>query len=219
MIDEVNKIGEQPDNLNIQTVTTGDEKGIDTSLEGSPLGKFKDSETLLNAYNELQSEFTRKCQKLSETEKKLQASLNTLVSGESVEVDSKDEFAWNKNISEFLQSHKNASALVEEITNEIMKDDELKSSPDGLEKAYAKVIENKFVPYDELVKNQEFLDKYVYKNEEIKNKIIKEYVASLQTQQNPINVVNHGFNSGVATNPKFGSIAEAGKFVEKMFKF
>ena len=148
MIDEIIKIGEQPKDLNVQAVATGDEKGIDKSLEGSPLGKFKDSETLLNAYNELQSEFTRKCQKLSETEKKLQE--NSLNSGN----ETKDEFAWNKNISEFLQSHKNANSLVEEITNEIMNNVDLKNSPDGLEKAYVKVIENKYIPHDELAKNQ-----------------------------------------------------------------
>ena len=37
--------------------------------EGSMLGKFKDAKTLLDAYNSLQSEFTRKCQKLAEFQK------------------------------------------------------------------------------------------------------------------------------------------------------
>lgn len=35
------------------------------------LGKFKDAEALLNAYNSLESEFTKRCQKLKELEKKL----------------------------------------------------------------------------------------------------------------------------------------------------
>lgn len=37
--------------------------------EGSSLGKFKSEQSLLEAYNNLQAEFTRKCQKLSELEK------------------------------------------------------------------------------------------------------------------------------------------------------
>ena len=37
--------------------------------EGSTLGKFKDVQTLLDAYNSLQAEFTRKSQKLSELQK------------------------------------------------------------------------------------------------------------------------------------------------------
>jgi len=214
MIDEIKNIGEQPENLSVQAVATDVEKGTDKSFEGSPLGKFKDSETLLNAYNELQSEFTRKCQKLSETEKKLQE--NSLNSGNETNT---NEFAWNKNISEFLQSHKNANLLVEEITEEMMKNVDLKNSPDGLEKAYAKVIENKYIPHEELVKNQEFLNKYVYSNDEIKNKIINEYVSSLQKSQNPISINNSGYNGGVATANNFNSLEEAGKYVEKMFKF
>ena len=43
----------------------------DESPEGSILGKFKDSKTLLEAYNNLQSEFTRKSQKLAELQKNL----------------------------------------------------------------------------------------------------------------------------------------------------
>ena len=63
----------------------------------------------------MQSEFTRKCQKLSETEKKLQEST---LSNSGNEEGGKNEFAWNNNISEFLQSHKNASGLVEDIAEQ-----------------------------------------------------------------------------------------------------
>lgn len=217
MIDNLNNIGEQPKDLDIQTVATDGDNGSIVSSDGSPLGKFKDSETLLNAYNELQSEFTRKCQKLSEAEKKLQETINP-VSGDEVKSVS-DEFAWNKNIGEFLQSHKNAESLVEEITEEILKNSEYKTSPDGLEKAYIKVIENKYTPHEELAKNQEFLNKYILNNDEIKNKIINEYVSSLQAQRNPINVSNAGYNGGVAVSNNFSSLEEASRFVEKMFKF
>lgn len=44
------------------------EKSTATGLENGSIGKFKDTESLLSAYNNLQAEFTRKCQKLSELE-------------------------------------------------------------------------------------------------------------------------------------------------------
>lgn len=44
----------------------------DKSLDNTTIGKFKDAKTLLSAYNNLQSEFTRKCQKLSELEKQIE---------------------------------------------------------------------------------------------------------------------------------------------------
>lgn len=209
--------GEQPEITNVHTVATDGENGT-SEMTGSPLGKFKDSEKLLDAYNELQSEFTRKCQRLSEAEKKLQDI--SLVSNTSEETETKvNEFAWNKNISEFLQSHKNASLLVEEITNEIINDNTLRESEDGLEKAYARVIEKKYIPESELVRDENFLTNYIYSNEEIKNKIIQEYVASLQNSKNPITVNNSSFNRGVAVNNKFTSLEDAKKYVEHMFKF
>ena len=44
--------------------------GLDSATqEGSIYGKFKDAKTLLDAYNSLQAEFTRKSQKLAEFQK------------------------------------------------------------------------------------------------------------------------------------------------------
>lgn len=49
--------------------TTGAQGAVDASTGGSPFGKFKDSTSLLSAYNSLQAEFTRKSQRLAELEK------------------------------------------------------------------------------------------------------------------------------------------------------
>ena len=43
------------------------------------LGKFKDVSALLNAYNSLQSEFTKRCQKIKELEGKLEEGDKTVV--------------------------------------------------------------------------------------------------------------------------------------------
>ncbi len=44
----------------------------ESSVEVS-FGKFKDAEALLNAYNSLQSEFTKRCQRVKELEAKISA--------------------------------------------------------------------------------------------------------------------------------------------------
>ena len=49
--------------------TTGAQGAVDASTGGSPFGKFKDSTSLLSAYNSLQAEFTRKSQRLAKLEK------------------------------------------------------------------------------------------------------------------------------------------------------
>ena len=218
MLEEINEIGEQPKDSVVQTVAMGNEGT--TNLEGSPLGKFKDAESLLGAYNELQSEFTRKCQKLNETIKTLDEVNSSSNAGKNEEKSSiENEFAWSNKLEHFLRTHKNANGLIEDITNEIIGDNDLKTSEDALEKAYVRVMDKKFIPQDSLAENQEFLDKYIYSNEQIKNKIISEYVDSLQKTQNPIKVNNSGFVGGIAHTPQFGSLEEASKFVENMFKF
>ena len=58
-----NKVNE---NLDIEKIATSG------AADGS-IGKFKNTESLLNAYNSLQAEFTRKCQRLSELETKAQS--------------------------------------------------------------------------------------------------------------------------------------------------
>ena len=207
--------GEQPVIAEVHAVATGVENGTDMQT-GSPLGKFKDAKKLLDAYNELQSEFTRKCQKLSDAEKKLQ---EVSCINEEKQENTSNEFAWKDKIVEFLQSHKNASNLMDDIANELVTNESLSTSPDGLEKAYTRVIDQKYIPHDELASNQEFLEKYIYSNDQIKNKIIEDYVSTLKQNQNPITVTNDGYSRGVATSNNFRSLEDARKYVENMFRF
>lgn len=217
MSEEIKNLGEQPETADVQTVATDDDIGTEMQ-EGSPLGKFKNSAKLLDAYNELQSEFTRKCQKLSDVEKKLQ---DVLVQDSSrvKEDNTQNDFAWKEKINEFLQSHNKASGLMEEIANEMAENKTSNVGIEELEKAYSKVIERKYIPENELAMNEEFLNKYIYSNDQIKNKIINEYVSTLQNNKNPITITNDGFSRGVASSNKFGSLEEARKYVENMFRF
>ena len=143
MSEENKIIGEQPSQVDTCAVATGIEKEVNQP-DGSPLGKFQNPEKLLDAYNELQSEFTRKCQKLSEVEKQLQCVAKDEESGTLSNVETQ-EFAWNKNLKEFLQTHKFANTFAEEITKELIDDENLKNAEDGLERAYYKVLDKNYV--------------------------------------------------------------------------
>ena len=51
------------------------QQDVDSDIKvenGSNLGKFKDTESLLTAYNNLQSDYTKKCQTLSAWQKQLE---------------------------------------------------------------------------------------------------------------------------------------------------
>ena len=54
--------------LDQETQTTDVEKGIGGEVGESSFGKFKDANLLLKAYNSLQSEFTKRCQRIKELE-------------------------------------------------------------------------------------------------------------------------------------------------------
>ncbi len=210
--------GEQPYDQVVHAMEMGKEGTNDQ--EGSPLGKFKDTQKLLGAYNELQSEFTRKCQNLSEVQKQLEEQNQSQNGTAEIENNSKEkEFAWSNKLENFLQMHKNASGLVEDITNEIINDNDLKDSEDALEKAYMRVMEKNYEPQENLAKNEEFLNKYIYSNEEIKDKIIKDYVSSLQDIKSPIQVTSMGQIGSIASTPKFENLTDANKYVENMFKY
>ena len=217
MSEEIEKIGEQPEGAEVHTAEAGVDNGTEMQ-EGSPLGKFKNATKLLDAYNELQSEFTRKCQKLSEVEKKLQ-DVQSDSSSRVNQNDAQNEFAWKDKINEFLQSHSKASNLMEEIANEMAENGASKDGIADLEKAYVNVIEKKYIPENELAENEEFLNKYIYSNDQIKNKIISEYVSTLQNNKSPITITSDGYSRGVASSNKFGSLEDARKYVENMFRF
>ena len=60
--------------LKTQTATAEEVKGEDSDLVS--LGKFKDVSALLSAYNSLQSEFTKRCQRIKELESELKTADN-----------------------------------------------------------------------------------------------------------------------------------------------
>lgn len=94
------KINEQTLNI-AQSATAEEEKGVKS--EEVSLGKFKDVGALLNAYNSLQAEFTKRCQKIKELEGKLddKTIVPSAPQAEKVEkVDTKEE--KEKAIKEYL---------------------------------------------------------------------------------------------------------------------
>ena len=88
--------------------TTGAQGAVDASTGGSPFGKFKDSTSLLSAYNSLQAEFTRKSQRLAELEKSFALSQkHTALQPETDASENKAEI----NESEINFKSQNANAL------------------------------------------------------------------------------------------------------------
>ena len=77
-MEEIQNVEQPNTDLNdlMENYEVNQPQASDNSSAGSTLGKFKDATSLLSAYDSLQAEFTRKSQKLAETQKKLAELMN-----------------------------------------------------------------------------------------------------------------------------------------------
>lgn len=199
------------------------------------LGKFKDVDSLLTAYNNLQAEFTRKCQLLksiqrdkvdedkdnvSKNEEKMTNNdvnfdeNNKLSQNEPVDtleennLESKEDYL--QNLNQFLEENELAKDYAEEISSYLQS----KRIKNPYEDAWANVVLDhmKFQQSDPLV------SQYVLTNQDVKNKIIENYLNELANQQPPHIISSQGGHrvSGVSPDsPK--TLDEAKKILNNMF--
>lgn len=181
-----------------------DNENIDSeNQEGSMLGKFKDAKTLLEAYNSLQSEFTRKCQKLAEFQK---------------ENEQNAFFNKYETIDDFINST-NGSDIYKDQMLEILDNNEINNLPNKYLIAY-KIAENSSRKTAELLNDPNFVDKEILNNENIKEKVISKYLSNLNNISQAPNII-----SGNATSVYFSpeqsrptTIREASEIFSKMLK-
>ena len=171
--------------------------------EGS-LGKFKDAESLLKAYNNLQAEFTKKCQKLSALENEENKTIFY-------------EEDWNKRVANFLEKNPGAKKYSKEISEKILNSPELKSSENALELAWSSIAMKNYVEPEKLASDKTFLNSYIFNNEEIKKQVLENYLKEIKTAP-PVISGSRGakLSSKEEYAPK--NLNDAKKIVEKFFK-
>src|SRR5574344_1723568 len=120
--------GEQPNSEQALDSIVNDKNenlGATTSQQGSLLGKFNSPEDLLKAYNNLQAEFTRKCQKLSEIQKQVPEKGDNETSHEDETKKlppAYEQEDWRSKVAVFLTENERAKGFSREISDEILKD-------------------------------------------------------------------------------------------------
>jgi len=136
------------------------------------------------------------------------------VNGDSPEYN-KDE--WQDKTRRFLEDYPLGRSFVEQIGEEIVHDETLSHNPNCLEIALARVLSKAYMSPKDIINNQEFREKYVYDNVEIKSVIVDKYLRSLDEQKPPATMERGGQILFVPPDkPK--SIDEAGELVRKMLK-
>ncbi|MDE7336563.1 MAG: hypothetical protein K2N32_00410, partial [Clostridia bacterium] len=69
---------------------------------------------------------------------------------------------WQNKVEEFFRKYPVAKGFASMIGEQIVNDESLSHDDNCLEKALARIFDKVYVPPEELVKNDEFLEKYVY---------------------------------------------------------
>ncbi len=263
---------EQPAVEPTNALNKASEERVASDAGSQELGKFKDANSLLEAYNNLQSEFTRKCQLLAElqkdkidertksnddfknnydennkknSEKTLKNEENSL-KNRNFQIESKKQFneneksqvlkdeenlldknnvfdEFNENdiesqdylqaFSQFLEKNKEAKDYADEI-KEYLKSKE-KRIKNPFENAWANIVLS-HIKSNEL--NDSMVNQYILSNNDVKNKIIENYLNDLTNQKPPITISSQSgerVSRVFLDNPK--TLAEAKKIVNNMF--
>ena len=176
-----------------------------TSNDGSQknFGKFKDLESLLKAYNSLQSEFTKKSQRLSELE------------GEIKPFEKQDKI--NASVEDVINKYSNCEPFKQKLKDNLQlidTDDYSKLAEENLLKL---LVEN-FKSPDELIEDENFLSNYIFNNEKIKELVVQEYLNKLKSAPNV--KVATSFNSSIPATPPnvVRTIKEAGNIAKSIIK-
>ncbi len=163
--------------------------------KGADLGKFKNVDELVKAYNSLQAEFTKKSQKLAEVlkDKVTQDSTPSLESG----------------LESFLSKNQEAAFYVDELKERVS---HLESFDEGaFENAWAGILYEKLSSSG---KAKEPIIQKIIKDDEIQDLVVKNYVKQLQKQQTPIVMSNcAGERVAKPVTPKPDTFEDAKKVV------
>ncbi len=201
--------GEQPSTDYTTSATdVGFDKLSNGNQDGSPInGKFKTVDELIKAYDSLQSEFTKKCQALSELMKNKD--------GDNAHgVPPYESGDWQEKVDEFLMNHPKAKEFSREISEMISSDKVLSTAQNSLEIAYGKVLEKENEMLNNRLNNKEFALNLLSDSD--KEKIVKDYLNKVSLSPNLM--TSKGGSTIASSYKKPVTVFEAGEMAKKIFK-
>ena len=202
---EINE--EQPQSQECNLIENNSNEKFDTNIEGSSLGKFKNADELLKAYQMLEKEFTKKCQKIKELEVFFDNEKKSPTKVDNEEVSPENTNAVS-NRSEDKLSIKDL--LIKTFSSENSQKEE-KINHINLEEPLQKnITENNNM-------DSNFLKEFIYSNADIRNKFIENYLNEIQSQKSAplmVNTVNSNFCISPKQKPK--NIKDAGEYAKEI---
>jgi hypothetical protein len=120
---------------------------------------------------------------------------------------------WEKSVDKFVEKHPFAAELASEIADEFV--DDGNSAENCLENAYLRVLERRYSNPERSLGDGEFLEKYVFYNPIVKDKIIADYLDGLQKDGLP-KLMARGGAIPVSPPHKPKNLAEAAHMAREM---
>ena len=207
LLNKVGSTGEEDESL------TGNfaEKALDNTKElkvegfDLPNSKFKSVEELGKAYDNLQSDYTRKCQMLASLQKEI----------EDNKAKALPEVKFHKlleDLQEFLKQNLDAKDYASELTKMVLEDENIKNSASPINEAWEKIKQKDFISKKSVLQDEEFLASCVLKNNNLRERIIKDYFSNITINSSPNLITSNCASCAVVASPeKPKSIKEAGK--------
>lgn len=127
-----------------------------------------------------------------------------------------EQVGWKAKVQQFLQAYPIAKDFSTQIGKIIADSKELSQDENCLEKALATALANAYVSPQKLACDEDFLQKYVFSNETIKDRIIQDYLDNLQRNLPPKSISSRG-QITLTPPSRPTSIAEAGNVFKAMF--
>ncbi|MBR2322910.1 MAG: hypothetical protein IKA54_04885 [Clostridia bacterium] len=209
----MNKAGETEqtavDNNQINTSHTAEAEGVlgDGSKE---FGRFSTASELLSAYNSLESEFTRRCQKLKELERENERLVGV---EQSIKNSAKKDFQGGKVFKErYPETNEIISSLYEIAAKS---GDEAEGF---LERAYVNYLKGEIENQKSYYSSNGYLLETAGKNQAVKDEIIREYLMGVSDSKPTVGRFK-GNGEGLVTPPsKPKTLSDANRIANIIFE-
>ncbi len=120
---------------------------------------------------------------------------------------------WINSVESFMTDYPEAQELAGEIARILVKSPEIRESERPLERAYIAILSER-KSAEELVNDDKFLTEYIYPSDKIRDKIISEYIAELNS--NTPSVMAKGGETFITPPKSPKNLKEAMNLAEKL---
>ena len=177
------------------------EQPIENLGSNSDFGKFKDAESLVKAYSNLEAEFTKKSQRLAMLESEV-----------NKEKEEQNRIAMlNRQVDDFVTKFEAVKPFSSALKESLLKEDS------NLAEEAVKLLSNNYKKPEDYVNDAEFLNNYIFSNKDIKDKIVKDYLSNI-TQNSPIKIDKSGSSISLTPPKQPTTIQEAGRLAKSIIK-